>query len=233
MLMCLWILHLWSLRFPRGKWTRYLCVCLLRTSHTALPLLSKKRLCKLADFYQVDDVFLLGNKAAFEVKFNAPNSTQCASCVRWNNETYSCLGFSGLGLDLDQWFQGIFSSILACAATTGGAGYCAGDTDPRSGPLNIINSNFITNNAQLGGSLYATTGCTANVQGTTFTANSARQYGGAIVTTDFVTLNVQQSNFVSNGAQTSLQPPSGGGALSIGYNQFIVGQSFFLIVWES
>ena len=115
---------------------------------------------------------------------------------------------------------------MLCIATTGGAGYCAGDTDPVSGPLNITNSNFIANNAQLGGSMYATAGCVAIIQGTTFTSNLAREYGGAIVTTDFVALTVQNSNFLYNGLQTGVHPPSGGGALSIGYNQFVVGTSW-------
>lgn len=110
-------------------------------------------------------------------------------------------------------------------ATSGGAGYCAGDVNPTSGSLNIINSRFISNDAQLGGSIYTTTGCIANVVGSTFSRNTARQYGSAIVTTDYVSLSISGSSFTANGNSTnpSVVPPLGGGAVSIGYNQFVVG----------
>ena len=120
-----------------------------------------------------------------------------------------------------------FDQQFLLAATSGGAGYCAGDINPTSGSLNIINSSFVENDAQLGGCVYATSGCIANVAGTTFSYNTARQYGSAIVTTDFVTLSISDSLFTGNGNASSLSipPPVGGGAMSIGYNQFVVGES--------
>ena len=60
-------------------------------------------------------------------------------------------------------------------------------------------------------------------QATAFTGNTARQYGSAIVTTDYVTLAIMGSTFTSNGDVAGISPPSAGGAISIGYNQFVVG----------
>lgn len=112
---------------------------------------------------------------------------------------------------------------FVCAATSGGAGYCAGDITPLSGSLVIAQSTFTANDAQLGGSLYATTGCVASIRGSQFVDNTARQYGSAIVTTDSVTLGVESTTFLGNGAANGIAPPSAGGAISIGYNQFVVG----------
>ena len=109
------------------------------------------------------------------------------------------------------------------AATSGGAGYCAGDITPLSGSLVIDQSTFVANDAQLGGSLYATIGCIAVIQGSMFLGNTARQYGSAIVTTDYVTMTISGTTFQGNGDSAEISPPSAGGAISIGYNQFVVG----------
>lgn len=128
-------------------------------------------------------------------------------------------------------------STFTCtaAATSGGAGYCAGDVNPTSGSLTILNSVFASNDAQLGGSIYATTGCIADIRGTTFTRNTARQYGSAFVTTSYVTLSIQNSTFFANGNATSgsIQPPTGGGAISIGYDQFVVGESDYTTITDT
>lgn len=118
----------------------------------------------------------------------------------------------------------VVSKLAANAAASGGAGYCAGDVNPTSGSLVVINSTFLGNDAQLGGSLYATTGCIASIQQSHFIRNTARQYGGAIVTTDYVSLSILGTNFLSNGFAASIAPPSAGGAISIGYDQFVVSK---------
>lgn len=117
----------------------------------------------------------------------------------------------------------IVLSVYVYAATSGGAGYCAGDVAPLSGSLIIAQSTFVANDAQLGGSLYATTGCIAVIQGSRFLRNTARQYGSAVVTTDYVTMTVSGTSFEGNGDSAGISPPSAGGAISIGYNQFVVG----------
>ena len=152
--------------------------------------------------------------------------------------------------------------VVLCAATSGGAGYCAGDVFPGAGSLVIQDSIFTGNNAELGGSLYATTGappaknavcrmsrissaapqlkrmqaadsasaaastgCIAIISTTTFSGNTAQQYGSAILTTASVSLAITTCSFDGNGNVAGAAPPQGGGAISIGYNQFIVGGS--------
>lgn len=44
------------------------------------------------------------------------------------------------------------------------------------------------------------------------------------MTTDYVTLGIQGTTFQGNGESAGIPPPSAGGALSIGYNQFVVGK---------
>lgn len=97
--------------------------------------------------------------------------------------------------------------LIYCSGTNGGAGYCEGDGDPTSLGLLVYQSTFMSNSAQLGGGLYASTSCNATIIASAFEGNLAREVGGAILAASSAHLDISYSSFTGNGNYDCFLPP--------------------------